>query len=36
MSFVKFSILATFGECLALRVTIGYYNRKEFGVLPKK
>lgn len=35
MSFVKFAVLATFGECLALRVTTGNYNRKGFGVLPK-
>lgn len=35
MSFVKFALLATFGECLALRITTGAYNRPGFGVLPK-
>ena len=35
MSFVKFAILATFGECLALRLMTGSYNRPGFGVLPK-
>lgn len=35
MSFMKFAVLATFGECLALRIKVGCYNRKGFGVLPK-
>lgn len=35
LSFVKFAILATFGECLALRLLTGKYNRPGFGVLPK-
>lgn len=35
MSFVKFAVLATFGECLALRLVSGTYNRPGFGVLPK-
>ncbi len=35
MSFVKFGVLATFGECLALRIVAGTYNREGFGVLPK-
>jgi len=35
MSFVKFAVLATFGECLALRITSGRYNKPGFGVLPK-
>ena len=35
MSFVKFAVLATFGECLALRLVIGAYDRPGFGVLPK-
>lgn len=35
MSFVKFAVLATFGECLALRITSGVYNKEGFGVLPK-
>ncbi len=35
MSFVKFAVLATFGECLALRIKTGNYNRKGFGILPR-
>ena len=35
MSFLKFAILATFGEMLALRIRKGVYNEKGFGVLPK-
>ena len=35
MSFLKFAILATLGECIALRITTGVYNRPGFGVLPK-
>ncbi|WP_272700210.1 hypothetical protein [Desulfovibrio sp. Fe33] len=35
MSFVKFAILATFGECLALRLTTGRYSKPGFGLLPK-
>ncbi len=35
MSFVKFAILATFGECIGLRITTGVYNRPGFGILPK-
>ncbi len=35
MSFVKFAVLATFGECIALRMTAGVYNRPGFGVLPR-
>lgn len=35
MSFIKFAILATFGECLALRISSGSYNKTGFGVLPK-
>ena len=35
LSFVKFALLATFGECLALRLLTGKYNRPGFGVLPK-
>lgn len=27
MSFAKFSVLSTFGECLALRLVSGEYNR---------
>ncbi len=35
MSFAKFAVLATFGECIGLRITTGAYNRPGFGVLPK-
>lgn len=35
MSFVKFAVLATFGECLALRIVTGAYNRRGFGILPR-
>ena len=35
MSFMKFAVLATIGECIALRITTGVYNRPGFGVLPK-
>ena len=32
MSFIKFAILATFGEALALRISEGVYNRPGFGI----
>ena len=35
MSFLKFALLATFGECIGLRITKGVYNRPGFGILPK-
>lgn len=35
MSFVKFALLATFGEMLALRIRTGHYNRRGFGILPR-
>ncbi len=35
MSFVKFALLATFGEALALRIRSGKYNYKGFGLLPR-
>ena len=35
LSFIKFAILATFGECLGLRLRTGAYNRKGFGLLPR-
>jgi hypothetical protein len=35
LSFIKFAILATFGECLGLRLRTGVYNRKGFGILPR-
>ena len=34
-TFAKFAVLATFGECLGLRVTTGVYTRPGFGILPK-
>ena len=35
MSFIKFAILATFGECIGLRITSGLYSRPGFGILPR-
>ncbi|HMM12643.1 MAG TPA: Mpv17/PMP22 family protein [Bacteroidales bacterium] len=35
MSFIKFAVLATFGESLALRLRTGHYNKPGFGLLPK-
>jgi hypothetical protein len=35
MSFVKFALLATFGECIGLRITNGVWNRKGFGIVPR-
>lgn len=35
MSFIKFAVLATFGECIGLRITNGVYNRTGFGILPR-
>ena len=35
MSFVKFAILSTFGECIGLRITNGVYNKRGFGILPR-
>ncbi len=35
MSFVKFAVLATFGECIGLRITNGVWNRRGFGILPR-
>ncbi len=34
-AFIKFAILATFGEALGLRIKEGVYNRKGFGLLPR-
>ncbi len=34
-SFIKFALLATFGEMLGLRIRTGTYYRNDFGVLPK-
>lgn len=35
MSFAKFAVLSTFGECIGLRIATGVYNRPGFGVLPR-
>lgn len=35
LSFIKFAILATFGECVALRIVAGRYWRPGFGLLAK-
>jgi hypothetical protein len=34
-SFVKFAILATFGESIGLRIRSGVYAQKGFGFLPR-
>lgn len=34
-AFVKFALLATFGESLGLRIREGVFNRKGFGLLPR-
>jgi hypothetical protein len=34
-SFIKFGLLATFGEMLGLRIKTGYYVQKGFGIIPK-
>jgi len=34
-AFIKFAVLATFGEALGLRLKEGVYNRKGFGLLPR-
>ncbi len=35
MAFIKFALLATYGEVLGLRIKAGGYNLQGFGVLPK-
>lgn len=35
MSFLKFALLSTLGECIGLRITSGVYNRRGFGILPR-
>ncbi len=35
MSFIKFAILATFGETIGLRIREGRYSYKGFGLLPR-
>lgn len=34
-SFIKFALLATFGEAIGLRIREGVYNKKGFGLLPR-
>jgi len=34
-SFIKFALLATFGEAIGLRIRTGNYNHKGFGLLPR-
>ena len=34
-AFIKFALLATFGEALGLRIREGIWNRKDFGLLPR-
>jgi hypothetical protein len=34
-SFIKFAILATFGECIGLRIRTGKYWEKGFGLIPR-
>ena len=35
MSFAKFAILSTAGECIGLRIKTGNYSSKGFGVIPR-
>jgi len=35
MSFIKFALLATFGEAIGLRIRTGNYNYKGFGLIPR-
>ena len=35
MSFIKFSILATLGEVIGLRIKTGRYHQKGFGLIPR-
>ena len=35
MSFIKFSVLATLGEAIGLRIRTGNYNEPNFGILPR-
>lgn len=35
MSFLKFAILSSLGECLGLRISTGVYNRPGFGIIPR-
>ncbi len=35
LSFLKFAVLSTLGECIGLRITSGVWNRPGFGILPR-
>jgi hypothetical protein len=35
MSFLKFAVLATFGECIGLRIVSGVWTRPGFGIAPR-
>ncbi len=35
MSFIKFALLATFGEMIGLRIKTGQYNQTGFGIVPR-
>jgi hypothetical protein len=35
LSFIKFALLATFGECLGLRIVTGSYTKPGFGIVPR-
>lgn len=35
MSFVKFAVLATYGEAIGLRIRTGHYSQKGFGLMPR-
>lgn len=35
LSFIKFSILATLGEVIGLRIKTGHYNASGFGIIPR-
>jgi len=35
MSFLKFALLATLGEIIALRIKTGNYNEPGFGIIPR-
>jgi len=35
MSFIKFALLATLGEVIALRINTGKYNQPGFGIVPR-
>lgn len=35
LAFVKFAVLATYGEVIGLRIKTGHYSEKGFGILPR-